>query len=63
MVRVLSNALLVEGAVSHLVFLSQRVNVVTVEGRGKSGVPIAMVRDIYDSVRGEKHEKREGCYG
>ena len=31
------------------------------EGRGKSGVPIATVRDIYDSVRGEKHEKREEC--
>lgn len=48
MVRVLSNALLVEEVELYPGFLSQRVNVVTVEGQGKSGVPIAMVRDIYD---------------
>jgi len=51
MVRALSNALLVEEAELYPAFLSQRVNVVTVEGRGKSGVPIAMVRDIYDFNR------------
>ena len=50
MVRALSNALLVEEAVPLLAFLSQRVNVATVEGRGKSGVLIAMVRGIYDSA-------------
>jgi hypothetical protein len=44
----LSNALLVEEAELYLAFLSQRVNVATVEGLGKSGVPIAMVTDIYD---------------
>jgi hypothetical protein len=41
----------VEETVSHPGFLSQRVNVATVEGRGKSDVPIAMVRDIYDFNR------------
>ena len=51
MVRALSNALLVEEAVSYQVFLSQRVNVATVEGRGKSGVPIKMVRDLYDFAK------------
>jgi hypothetical protein len=50
-VRALSNALLVEEAELYQAFLSQRVNVVTVEGRGKSGVPIAIVRDIYDFNR------------
>ena len=48
MVRALSNALLVVEAVSYPVFSSQRVNVATVEGQGKSGVPIVMVRDIYN---------------
>ena len=51
MVRALSNALLVEEAELYPAFLSQRVNVATVEGRGKSGVPIVMVRDIYDSAK------------
>jgi hypothetical protein len=41
----------VEEAELYQAFLSQRVNVVTVEGRGKSGVPIAIVRDIYDFNR------------
>jgi hypothetical protein len=51
MVRALSNALLVEEAVLYLVFLFQQANVATVEGRGKSGVPIVMVTDIYDFSR------------
>ena len=51
MVRALSNALLVEEGVSYPAFLSQRVNVVTVEEQGKSSVPIVMVRDIYDFNR------------
>lgn len=50
MVRALSNALLVEEAELYPGFLSQRVNVATVEGWGKSGVLIAMVRGIYDSA-------------
>jgi hypothetical protein len=51
MVRALSNALLVEEAELYPAFLSQRVNVVTVEGQGRSGVPIVMVRHIYDFNR------------
>jgi hypothetical protein len=51
MVRALSNALLVEEAELYLAFLSQRVNVVTVEELGKSSVPIAMVRGIYNFAK------------
>ena len=51
MVRALSNALLVEEAELYPGFLSQRVNVATVEEQGKSDVPIVMVRDIYDLNR------------
>ena len=53
MVRVLSNALHVEEAVLYPAYLSRRINVATAEGLEKSGVPIAMVRDISDFNKGD----------
>ena len=51
MIRALLNALLVEEAELYPGFLSQWVNVATVEEQGKSDVPIVVVRDIYDFDR------------
>ena len=51
MVGALSNVQLVAEAELYSGFLSQQVNVATVEEQGKSDVPIVMVRAIYDFNR------------